>query len=671
MTKRPWKTLSLIMFAFLLLSLSACGGSGDAEDGSKKPSGKALSFEEAAQVVLDEVVKPDDLDHEVIVFGWPEILTAEDELQSYAADDLTLPGETILVNQDSWFFWVDDAPVAYYVHPTRFVLVDVQTGEVSSHDEEWWPVLNGISLWVDTPEYWDEANWIFSNLETQSSSQNQLIGSYKLALPAPVPLIQQEGGPNFGLVVNGWSAGQAAEEPMEHSREDMDKVLDKSGFGVETVKPGDPNVKNKIRDWIRDRAAEMQPSQTAMIYLTGHGTDINGVGVISVGGEYLTESELTEWLKDFHPGVHIIIVLDTCHAGAWKDGLMEVADVNVTSTGADQWAGGDYDPPGDPNPADRGGEYSSGYYEDWDEIIGSDTERAKAHARAEENGTNYWEEVAMMSHDSALKKDYFAIRGYTSPDAVRGNPFTTRWIPISPFTNYVNAGPTLTMNIMDNMHQDGTEDGHVSSKNWDINVDVNSVGINWTTAFIMAFSQAARDEWHNDSYFECGTQVGDVLTFCAPDAGLMPEGDVLFGLIVLDSDIPLDPGDDIYQYGFVLDSDNDHANNFQFVPPYTLDYFQGTDLWYEVYYYDGWQLEAISVGVGPIPSNARAAIIKNILVYFIPMNEISAEYPSYRFSAFGCVDGDWGSGFCNGDVSGIDATYPPIPVPQEKVVIEE
>jgi len=227
------------------------------------------------------------------------------------------------------------------------------------------------------------------------------------------------------------------------------------------------------------------------------------------------------------------------------------------------------------------------------------------------------------------------------------------------------------MNIMDNIHQDGTEDGHVSSKHWDINVDVNSVGINWTTAFVMAFSQAARDEWYNDSYFECGTQVGDVLTFCAPDAGLMPEGDVLFGLIVLDSDIPLDPGDNIYQYGFVLDSDNDLANNYQFVLPYDLDYFQGTDRWYEVFYHNGWQLEAISVGVGPIPSNARAAIIKNILVYFIPMNEISAEYPSYRFSAFGCVDGGWGSGFCNGDVSGIDATYPPITVPQEKIVIEE
>ena len=452
----------------------------------------------------------------------------------------------------------------------------------------------------------------------------------------------------------------------------MEKLLNKSGFGTDTIKPGEPNAKNRLRDWIKDRAANMETSQTAMIYLTGHGADINGVGVFSIGGEHLTENELTEWLNEFHPGVHVIVVLDTCHAGDWKDGLMEVADVTVASTGVGQWAGGDYDPPGDPNPADLGGEYTSGFFEDWNLIIESVTSLTPiAHARAAEYGTNYWEEVAMMSHDTALEKDYYAIKGYNDPEAVRGNPFTTRYIPIYPFIAYVNASKSMAMNITGNLIQDGEDDEHVSTKEWETNDGVMSVNMQWWVAFVGAFGIKGVDNWYNQSYFECGTQVGDVITFCAPDAGLMPEGDVLIGLMVLDTDIPLDPGDDIYQYGFVLDSDNDPANNFQFVPPYTLDYFQGTDLWYVVYYHDGWQLDATSAGVGPVPSNARAAIIKNILVYFIPEDEFSAEYPSYRFSTFGCVDGGWGSGFCNGDVSGVDATHPPIQVPEEKIVIDE
>ncbi len=253
------------------------------------------------------------------------------------------------------------------------------------------------------------------------------------------------------------------------------------------------------------------------------------------------------------------------------------------------------------------------------------------------------------------------------------NSLTPQLESILPFINHVNADPLLTMSLTEKLQKDGTGDGTVSVENSEINEDVIGVGLNWYIAFVAAFGWQGVDNYHGHTYFECGTQVGDVLTICAPDAGPMPEGDELIGIMVLDSDIPLDPGDNIYQYGFVLDSDNDPANNFQFVPPYTLDYFQGTDLWYEVYYHDGWQLGVSTTesGMADIKSSARAAIIKNILVFFIPADEISAEFPGYRFSAFGCVDGGWGSGFCNGDVSGIDASYPPIPVPKEKIIIDE
>jgi len=256
---------------------------------------------------------------------------------------------------------------------------------------------------------------------------------------------------------------------------------------------------------------------------------------------------------------------------------------------------------------------------------------------------------------------------------VLSNSLTPQLESILPFLIHVNADPSLTMSINEKLQKDGTGDKHVSTLQWESNEDLEGVGISWWAAFWSAFKEQGLNNYHGNTYFECGTQVGDVLTICAPDAGPMPEGDELIGIMVLDSDIPLDPGDDIYQYGFVLDSDNDPANDFQFVPPYTLDYFQGTDLWYMVYYHNGWQLGVSTTesGMADIKSNARAAIIKNILVFFIPADEIPAKFPGYRFSAFGCADGGLGSGFCNGDVSGIDATYPPIPVPQEKIIIDE
>ena len=62
MTKTHWKVPLLVLILFLFISLSACGG------GGSRASGKKISFEDAAQIVIDELVKPDTLDHEMIVF---------------------------------------------------------------------------------------------------------------------------------------------------------------------------------------------------------------------------------------------------------------------------------------------------------------------------------------------------------------------------------------------------------------------------------------------------------------------------------------------------------------------------------------------------------------------------------------------------------------------------
>jgi hypothetical protein len=280
---------------------------------------------------------------------------------------------------------------------------------------------------------------------------------------------------------------------------------------------------------------------------------------------------------------------------------------------------------------------------------------------------------AAIAAAAAIEDADDALNAAMDVQIVRSNTLTPEHESILPYLDHVNAGPLLTMSIIEKFQKDGTGDTHVSTLQWESNEDVEGVGISWWVAFWSAFQEQGVNNYHGNTYFECGTLVGNVLTICAPDAGPMPEGDELIGMMVLDADIPLDPGDNIYQYGFVLDSDNDPANNFQFVPPYTLDYFQGTDLWYVVYYHDGWQLGVSTTesGMADIKSNARAAIINNILVFFIPADEIQADFPAYRFSTFGCVEGGWGSGFCNGDVSGIDATYPPIPVPQEKIIIDE
>lgn len=416
------KRLLPLIAALTLVTLliSTCGAPpGDRE-------GAALSLEEAAQLVLAEVVKPDDLDHEVIVFPWPEPLEPGDRLHSYLGPDLESPGEVLPIGNEAWFFWVDDAPGAASAHPTRFVLVDRATGEVSTSEEEWWPVLNGESLWVETEVYWDEANWAFSNVEWRPSKLDLSLHPHHLAKPLRRrPLVN--GSPGAALVVNVWREGETLEEDMQTSAEGMHESYSLSGFDTEYIgPPRGPAGRLEILGWIYQQSQLLQPCQTAIIYIVGHGGSVDGEG--GVGLNLLTETDLADALRQFNPGVHVIVTIDSCYSGSWISSLREVADITITSTGAHDYMYGDYDPvdwlgnPLDKNPWDVGTEFTSGLKEDWDQIMADPAERERVEARAERNNENFWEALHAESYLTALEKDACYHYLGTFPNMVRMIP---------------------------------------------------------------------------------------------------------------------------------------------------------------------------------------------------------------------------------------------------------
>ncbi len=671
MTKRSWKILSLTLLTTLLILLSACGGSGDSEIGTR-PSGKALSFEEAAQKVIDEVVKPDGLDHEVIVFGWSDILTPDDELRAYAADDFTIPGKAVSFTVDSWFFWVDDFPGALFVHPTRFVLVSAETGEISSSVLQWWLVVNSESLFVDDDTYWDESIWIYSNLEWKPTPKAFPTQSLKSAVPIKTHFQGGETDAGHGLVVHGWANGQSGGADLEASAFQMSIFLRNSGFDTTTIGTESQDRPGEIIDWLMKKSEVVKPGETVMIYLAGHGGETEQTGAILLGQHTFWETDLVNWLDFFDPGVHVIVVVDACFSGSWIDGLRTVADVTITSTSAYDYAYTDIDSELDPNHDDIGTEFSSGFGEDWNEILNDTAQQEEARRRAQNPDTSYWQEVSALSYLSAVEKDYAHIKGLSFPNLVRGDA-STRVSPIDPLLNHVNASSEMREAIVGNLQTDEVGAETVSVPSWLDLLFMPSVDLNFFEAFWAAFDPNSVLNWFNQSYFECGVLENGVLTVCPPGAGPMPEGDVLILLMVLEEDVPLEGNEFFYIYSAVLDSDGDPGNDFQYMEPYTWDYYQGTDLWYVLYWdYGDWTMDVSDYGnsIWEASSNARAAIVENIVVFFIPADEISSVTPGYRLSAFG-NDGQIGDGHVNGDVSGVDPTVPPLPVPQEKGVIEE
>ena len=384
------------------------------------PLAAGLSQAEAAELVLAQLVQPLDPADPLIVFAWPQPLTPQDQLQAYAFPRATPAPQPAVITGESWFFWIEDYPGALFAHPSRFVLVERATGSVTAWDENWWPTLNGSALWPAESDYWNEANWVFSNntgrpINLSAAAQRRSTGLARAARRAPASPGDR------AVVANAHNMGERLGEEFETSANQMYDALTASGFTTTYFTHynslGNPSPAGHdvfgVNDFYRaisDAAQQMQAGETFVLYLAGHGLNSeDGLGEI---GDVL-EGPLADSLRGFAPGVHVVVILDACYSGTFIDSLTDIADVIITSSSDDRPGYGDLDWEDDPNPEDTGLEFSSGFIEDWN-LIEADPVEKKFLEDAEGQLyrlSNYWERLAAESYLSGADK----MAGRTDP----------------------------------------------------------------------------------------------------------------------------------------------------------------------------------------------------------------------------------------------------------------
>ena len=187
-------------------------------------------------------------------------------------------------------------------------------------------------------------------------------------------------------------------------------------------------------------------------------------------------------------------------------------------------------------------------------------------------------------------------------------------------------------------------------------------------------SQAA-GSWFNNSYFPCNQEIPGGIVVCPESAADMPEGRILMLVMQLAEPVPLADSDHFYTYAAVLDADGNKANNFQFNPPYDWDYWQNTDRWYILDWnpeLGSWSFNVPDINKQSFSdiSNARAVIYEDMVVFFIPADEFSVDYPAFRLSAFG-HDGSYSPDVSSGDVTGANPGEELLQPIEEEVLIEE
>jgi hypothetical protein len=124
--------------------------------------------QQAVDIVATEVVGIDQLQYHYLYSNLTTYLLNDTLWLDSYFDHLICP------LNESWVFFIDDAPLANWAHPCRYVWFDKNSGEYIVLDYEW-PPLNYLDGY---PGFWFNWEWILSITSTQESISQSDIEIY-------------------------------------------------------------------------------------------------------------------------------------------------------------------------------------------------------------------------------------------------------------------------------------------------------------------------------------------------------------------------------------------------------------------------------------------------------------------------------------------------------------
>ena len=367
-----------------------------------------MSLFKGVESVL-QAAKPD---HHLVVFLWPVPLSKTSTLSPYAPSPLPEGAKKLpfvvpyQLEEDTWFFWIDDAPYAKYAHPTRFFLFSIETGRYTIHDEEWWPVLNGTPLWIEPSQYWDKTFWVFdTGIEALSPSCSVLKSTEAQVARLREPAKELEDCTARALIVNGWGPGQPLQYDMDEDQHTVKEALTSMQVAAESA------ATTEIHDVLQRWSQEMNQYETLILYITAHG----GRGYFLLKDDVFKINELIILLTMFDKKVHIIIIMDVPYSGSLIYPLKNTADMVITAANEVTPAYGDFDPDCDVNPDDKGSEFTSGLVLSMKELARTKSKVEEWKKLASETSASWYTYVLEEAFKKAQELDAACAAGYTSP----------------------------------------------------------------------------------------------------------------------------------------------------------------------------------------------------------------------------------------------------------------
>lgn len=262
------------------------------------PAHGQFSREDAFILVQEVVIMPSPNVETLVAYSWPELLQPGELV--YSAGEPDMPFE---IAEPAWFFWIDDLKDATFAHPTRFVFVGEQSGELFVSEQAWWPA-------IGETEIWDSAL-------ARSTSTNVVFGE-----PVPEPedietIATEEFSGGDGTyervciyIISG--VDEASNKWAKADKDNMEKSL-KKYFGedniAQTLKRNNPTMM-QVCDDLKAMATQDEPSDKIVFYFTGHAnSSYLALRAHPFGNadRQLTAEKLEAKLDDFNIPVWVIL----------------------------------------------------------------------------------------------------------------------------------------------------------------------------------------------------------------------------------------------------------------------------------------------------------------------------------------------------------------------------
>jgi len=149
---------ALLLFVVLIVPCASCRQSSIPPPPTSTPTTpQLLDLTGALQVLLGEVMPPASSPDRVSAYMPSLPLGSGDVVSSES-------GYSYLVEDATWFVFIDDAPEAFFAHHCRYVFIDATSGTYEVIQESWPPDINRASMWDQPGADWSLVE-VFSVLD--------------------------------------------------------------------------------------------------------------------------------------------------------------------------------------------------------------------------------------------------------------------------------------------------------------------------------------------------------------------------------------------------------------------------------------------------------------------------------------------------------------------------